>query len=42
MYKLKIEYVDINNIKPYKKNPRKLERICKNCGANFLIYKMFT
>ena len=23
MNKLKIEYVDINNIKPYKKNPRK-------------------
>lgn len=39
MDKLKIEYVDINSIKPYKKNPRKVERICKNCGANFLVYK---
>lgn len=26
MDKLKIEYVDINNIKPYKKNPRKNEK----------------
>lgn len=25
MDKLKIEYIDINNIKPYKKNPRKKE-----------------